>query len=232
MIVGEGGSVILADVNESAGRAMAEGLGGKAHFVRADVTKEADGGAVVAAATDTFGGLHGLANCAGIVIGERVLGREAPHSLESFTRVINVNLIGAFNMMRLAAAAMAKGEPNDNGERGVIVNTASVAAFDGQIGQAAYAASKAGIVGLSLPMARELARYGIRVVSIAPGIFETPMMAGMTQEVRDALGQSVPFPARLGKPSEYAALVKHICENAMLNGEVIRLDGALRMAPK
>jgi NAD(P)-dependent dehydrogenase (short-subunit alcohol dehydrogenase family) len=232
MIVGEGGSVIIAEINEKAGEAMAAELGDRARFIRADVTKEADGQAVVDAALREFGGLHGLANCAGIVIGEKVLGREGPHALESFARVINVNLIGAFNMMRLAAAAMAKGEPNENGERGIIVNTASVAAFDGQIGQAAYAASKAGIVGLALPVARELARFGIRVVSIAPGIFETPMMAGMPQEVQDALGRSVPFPSRLGKPSEYAALVKHICENPMLNGEVIRLDGALRMAPK
>jgi NAD(P)-dependent dehydrogenase (short-subunit alcohol dehydrogenase family) len=223
---------VLADVNEHAGREVAASLGDGASFVRADVTQESDGQAAVDEALSRFGGLHGLVNCAGIVTGERVLGRDGPHSLASFARVINVNLVGAFNMMRLAAHAMAKGEPDEGGERGIIVNTASVAAFDGQIGQAAYAASKAGIVGLALPLARELARFGIRVVSIAPGIFETPMMAGMTQEVQDALGRSVPFPSRLGKPSEYAALVKHICENPMLNGEVIRLDGALRMAPK
>ena len=232
MIAAEGGRVVLADVNEAAGRDVAASLGGQAVFVRTDVTQESDGQAVVDEALSRFGGLHGLVNCAGIVTGERVLGREGPHDLATFARVVNVNLVGAFNMMRLAAHAMAKAEPNEGGERGIIVNTASVAAFDGQIGQAAYAASKAGIVGLALPIARELARYGIRVVSIAPGIFETPMMAGMSQDVQDALGRSVPFPPRLGKPSEYAALVKHICENPMLNGEVIRLDGALRMAPK
>ena len=232
MIAAEGGRVVLADVNEKAGREVTASLGEQAVFVRTDVTQEAEGQAVIAEALSRFGGLHGLVNCAGIVAGERVLGRDGPHSLASFARVINVNLVGAFNMMRLAADAMAKGEPNEGGERGIIVNTASVAAFDGQIGQAAYAASKAGIVGLALPIARELARYGIRVVSIAPGIFETPMMAGMSQDVQDALGRSVPFPPRLGKPSEYAALVKHICENPMINGEVIRLDGALRMAPK
>jgi len=232
MIAAEGGRVVLADVNEKAGREVSASLGEQAVFVRTDVTQEADGQAVIAEALSRFGGLHGLVNCAGIVAGERVLGRDGPHSLASFARVINVNLVGAFNMMRLAADAMAKGEQNEGGERGIIVNTASVAAFDGQIGQAAYSASKAGIVGLALPIARELARYGIRVMSIAPGIFETPMMAGMSQDVQDALGRSVPFPPRLGKPSEYAALVKHICENPMLNGEVIRLDGALRMAPK
>jgi NAD(P)-dependent dehydrogenase (short-subunit alcohol dehydrogenase family) len=232
MIAAEGGRVVLADINETAGLEVTASLGGQAVFVRTDVTQEADGQAVIAEALSRFGGLHGLVNCAGIVAGERVLGRDGPHALASFARVINVNLVGAFNMMRLAADAMAKGEPNEGGERGIIVNTASVAAFDGQIGQAAYSASKAGIVGLALPIARELARYGIRVMSIAPGIFETPMMAGMSQDVQDALGRSVPFPPRLGKPSEYAALVKHICENPMLNGEVIRLDGALRMAPK
>ena len=232
MIAAEGGRVVLADVNETAGREAAASLGEQAVFVRTDVTQEADGEAVIAEALSRFGGLHGLVNCAGIVAGERVLGRDGPHALASFARVINVNLVGAFNMMRLAADAMAKGEPNEGGERGIIVNTASVAAFDGQIGQAAYSASKAGIVGLALPIARELARYGIRVMSIAPGIFETPMMAGMTQEVQDALGRSVPFPSRLGKPAEYAALAVHICENVMINGECIRLDGSLRMAPR
>ena len=179
-----------------------------------------------------FGHLNGLVNCAGVAPGEKILGRERPHHLASFAKAININLIGSFNMLRLAAAAIAREEPGVDGERGVIVNTASVAAYDGQIGQAAYAASKAGIVGLTLPAARELARYGIRVVTIAPGIFETPMMAGMPQEVQDSLGKSVPFPSRLGRPAEYAALVKHICENTMLNGEVIRLDGALRMGAR
>jgi NAD(P)-dependent dehydrogenase (short-subunit alcohol dehydrogenase family) len=170
--------------------------------------------------------------CAGIAPGEKVLGRDKPHSLESFARTIAINLVGTFNMLRLVADRMVKGEPDSDGERGVIVNTASIAAFDGQVGQAAYAASKGGVAALTLPVARELARYGVRVATIAPGIFETPMMAAMPQEVRDALGANVPFPPRLGRPDEYASLVKHICENTMLNGEVIRLDGALRMAPR
>ena len=186
----------------------------------------------VAEALKVFGGLHGLVNCAGVAPAEKVLGKNGPHSLEMFAKVVTVNLIGSFNMIRLAAEAMSKGEPNAAGERGVIVSTASVAAYDGQIGQAAYAASKGGVVGMTLPIARELARFGIRVMTIAPGIFETPMLLGMPQEVRDALGKMVPFPPRLGKPSEYAALVRHIVENEMLNGEVIRLDGAIRMAPK
>jgi NAD(P)-dependent dehydrogenase (short-subunit alcohol dehydrogenase family) len=232
MLVSEGGRVVIADVNAAAGQALEAELGERARFIRTDVTKEADAQAAIDAAVKHFGHLHGLANCAGVVIGEKVVGRDAPHSLDTFARVVNVNLIGAFNMMRLAAFAMATNGPDETGERGVVVNTASVAAFDGQIGQAAYAASKAGIVGLTLPLARELARYGIRVVAIAPGIFETPMMSGMPQDVQDALGRSVPFPARLGRPPEFAALVKHVCENVMLNGEVIRLDGALRMAPK
>ncbi|MDK1481886.1 SDR family oxidoreductase [Sinorhizobium sp. 6-117] len=197
-----------------------------------DVTSEAEGEAAVAVALESFGHLHGLVNCAGIAPGEKVLGRDGPHRLESFTRAIGINLVGTFNMIRLAAAAIAKEEPDDGGARGVIINTASVAAFDGQIGQAAYSASKGGVVAMTLPIARELARFGIRVVSIAPGIFETPMMAGMPQEVQDSLGKSVPFPPRLGRPAEYAALVRHICENDMLNGEVIRLDGALRMGAR
>ncbi len=184
------------------------------------------------AARDAFGRVDALVNCAGIAPGEKILGREGPHALESFERAIRVNLIGTFNMMRLAAAAMAGNPAGEDGERGVIVNTASIAAFDGQIGQAAYAASKGGVAALTLPAARELARSGIRVVTIAPGIFRTPMMAGLPEEVQASLGASVPFPARLGLPAEYAALVRHICENRMLNGEVIRLDGALRMAPK
>ena len=192
----------------------------------------ASGKAAVAAALDAFGGVQGLVNCAGIVHGEKVVGKEGPHSLAGFARAISINLIGTFNMIRLAADAMAKNAPNAGGERGVIVNTASVAAFDGQIGQAAYSASKAGVVGMTLPIARELARYGIRVMTIAPGIFETPMVAGLPPEVQESLGRMVPFPPRLGKPAEFASLVRQIVENPMLNGEVIRLDGAIRMAPK
>ncbi|MCY1127522.1 3-hydroxyacyl-CoA dehydrogenase [Frigidibacter sp. RF13] len=227
-----GARVVIADLNEEAGRAMVAELGPDARFVRTDVTSEADGKAAVALAEDAFGGLSGLVNCAGWAPGEKVLGREGPHRLESFARAITINLIGTFNMARLAAEAIARRPPGPDGERGVIVNTASIAAFDGQIGQAAYAASKGGVASLTLPMARELARQGIRVMTIAPGIFSTPMMAGLPEEVQTSLGQSVPFPARLGDPQEYAALVRHIFENRMLNGEVIRLDGALRMAPK
>lgn len=232
MLVANGGRVVIADLNESAGDALASELGGAARFVATDVASEERAAAAVSAAVEGFGGLHGLVNCAGIAIGEKVLGKEGPHTLASFSRTISINLVGTFNMIRLAAAAMGKGEPNDAGERGVIVNTASVAAFDGQIGQAAYSASKGGVVGMTLPIARELARWGIRVMTIAPGIFETPMLLGMPQEVQDALGKMVPFPPRLGRPFEYAALVKHIVENEMLNGEVIRLDGAIRMQPK
>lgn len=231
MVVSAGGNAVLVDVNPN-GAAVAEGLGPNAVFVKTDVTNADDAQSAVDAAIAKFGAVHGLANCAGIVIGEKVVGRDAPHRLDSFAKVINVNLIGAFNMLRVAAFAMAKNEPGEDGERGVIVNTASIAAYDGQIGQAAYAASKGGVVGMTLPIARELARTGIRVVSIAPGTFETPMMAGMPQEVKDSLGKLVPFPSRLGYPEEFAALVKHIAENRMLNGEVIRLDGALRMAAK
>ncbi|THK39548.1 3-hydroxyacyl-CoA dehydrogenase [Ensifer sp. MPMI2T] len=231
-LVADGASVVIADLNSDAGSAIASELGAKARFVPTDVTSEAEGEAAVAVALESFGHLHGLVNCAGIAPGEKVLGRDGPHRLESFTRAIAINLVGTFNMIRLAAAAIAKEEPDDGGARGVIINTASVAAFDGQIGQAAYSASKGGVVAMTLPIARELARFGIRVVSIAPGIFETPMMAGMPQEVQDSLGKSVPFPPRLGRPAEYAALVRHICENDMLNGEVIRLDGALRMGAR
>ncbi|KDB07412.1 3-hydroxy-2-methylbutyryl-CoA dehydrogenase [Burkholderia sp. lig30] len=232
MVVAEGGKAMLLDVNGEAGGALAEELGASARFVRTDVTSDADGQAAVAAALDAFGRIDGLVNCAGVAPGEKVVGREAPHRLDSFARAVSINLVGTFNMIRLAADAMSKQEPNEEGERGVIVNTASIAAFDGQIGQAAYAASKAGVVGLTLPVARELARFGIRVVTIAPGIFATPMMTGMPQEVQDSLGKSVPFPSRLGRPEEFAALVRHVAENSMLNGEVIRLDGALRMAPR
>jgi NAD(P)-dependent dehydrogenase (short-subunit alcohol dehydrogenase family) len=231
-LAGLGARVVLADVNEAAGEALAAELGAGALFVRTDVTSGIDGEAAVATAVAKFGRVDGLVNCAGIAPGEKVVGRDGPHRLESFARAVSINLVGTFNMLRLAADQMARQEPGAEGERGVIINTASIAAYDGQIGQAAYAASKAGVAGLTLPVARELARLGIRCVTIAPGIFETPMMAAMPQAVRDSLGATVPFPPRLGKPDEFAALVAHIVQNIMLNGEVIRLDGALRMAPK
>ena len=231
-LVAEGARVVLADRAAEAVQAQAEALGAAALAVTCDVTSEDEGRAAVAAAQDRFGALHGLVNCAGVAPGERILGRSGPHALELFSRAVAINLVGTFNMLRLAAEAIAANAPGESGERGVIVNTASIAAFDGQIGQAAYAASKAGVAGLTLPAARELARHGIRVVTIAPGIFATPMMAGLPQEVQDSLGGTVPFPSRLGDPAEYAALVRHIVENPYLNGETIRLDGALRMAPK
>jgi NAD(P)-dependent dehydrogenase (short-subunit alcohol dehydrogenase family) len=230
MIVDNGGKVVLADVQVEAGEKLAAELGA-AKFVKCDVTSEADGLAVVAAAT-AMGTLRGLVNCAGVAPAIKTVGKDGPHPLESFARTININLVGTFNMCRLAADAMGKTEAAEWGERGVIINTASVAAFDGQIGQAAYGASKAGVAGLTLPMARDLSRSGIRVMTIAPGIFETPMLLGMPQEVQDALGKMVPFPPRLGKPLEYASLAKAIIENTMLNGETIRLDGAIRMQPK
>jgi len=229
MIVENGGKVLLADVQVEAGEKLAAELGGK--FVKCDVTSEADGQAVVAAAT-AMGTLRGLVNCAGVAPAIKTVGKDGPHPLDSFARTVSINLIGTFNMCRLAADAMGKTEAAEWGERGVIINTASVAAFDGQIGQAAYGASKAGVAGMTLPMARDLSRSGIRVMTIAPGIFETPMLLGMPQEVQDALGKMVPFPPRLGKPNEYAHLAKCIIENEVLNGEVIRLDGAIRMAPK
>ena len=233
MLVEAGGKVILADLQREAGEQLAAELGASARFVETDVSSEESAKAAIDMAVSVFGGLNGLVNCAGIAPAEKVLGKEgAIHRLATFQRVINVNLVGSFNMTRLAADAMSRAEPNTAGERGVIVNTASVAAFDGQIGQSAYAASKGGVVAMTLPIARELARSGIRVMTIAPGIFETPMLLGMPAEVQDALGKMVPFPSRLGKPAEYAALVRHIMENSMLNGEVIRLDGAIRMAPK
>jgi len=232
MLAGAGASVVIADLQVDKGEALAKQLGQKTRFVKCDVTSEADGQAAVDAALKNFGALQGLVNCAGIAIAERTVKKDGPHALASFARVIGINLIGTFNMIRLAAVAIAKGQPNAAGERGVIVNTASVAAYDGQIGQAAYSASKGGVVGMTLAVARDLSRDGIRVCTIAPGIFETPMLLGMPKDVQDALGKQVPFPPRLGKPSEYAALVKHIVENEMLNGEVIRLDGAIRMAPK
>ncbi|WP_106796267.1 SDR family NAD(P)-dependent oxidoreductase [Rhizobium sp. H4] len=231
MLVEAGGRVTIADLNAEAGEAIAREFGSEARFVKADVS-DGEGGAAVVAAAEAFGGLRGLVNCAGIAPAEKVIGRDGPHRLESFARTIGINLIGTFNMIRLAAAAIRNMEPDAEGERGVIVNTASVAAFDGQIGQAAYAASKGGVAAMTLPIAREFARHGIRVVSIAPGIFETPMMADMPAEVQEALGKSVPFPPRLGRPAEFAGLVRHIFENNMLNGEVIRLDGALRMGAR
>ena len=230
MAAANGGKVVIADLQVDAGEALAKEIGGK--FAKCDVTVEADGKAAVETAVKGFGGIHVLVNCAGIGVAERTVGKDAPHDLARFTRVININLIGTFNMIRLAADAMAKAGPNAAGERGVIVNTASVAAFDGQIGQAAYSASKGGIVGMTLPIARDLSRNGIRVVTIAPGLFLTPMLLGLPKEAQDSLGKQVPFPSRLGKPDEYAALAKHIVENEMLNGETIRLDGAIRMAPK
>ena len=230
MIVANGGKVVLADVNEPAGSAVAAELGANARFVATDVTNEASAQACFAAA-QAFGTLRGLVNCAGIAPAEKVVGREAPHKLDSFAKVIGINLIGSFNMIRLAADLMSKLEAVD-GERGVIVSTASVAAYDGQIGQVAYAASKGGVVAMTLPIARELARSGIRVMTIAPGIMETPMLLGMPPEVQEALGKTVPFPSRMGKPAEYAALVEHIFSNQYLNGEVIRLDGSIRMTAK
>ena len=231
--VGAGARVVIADLNMAAGNALAEELGAQARFVPADVTGEASMARAVATAADEFGPLRGAINCAGIAIAERVIGREGPHALDSFARTIGINLIGTFNVIRLTAAALAANEPLDpSGERGVIINTASVAAFDGQIGQAAYSASKGGVAAMTLPIARELARSGIRVVTIAPGIFDTPMLAGLPEAARASLGQQVPFPSRLGRPTEYAALARHIVENEMLNGEVIRLDGAIRMAPR
>jgi NAD(P)-dependent dehydrogenase (short-subunit alcohol dehydrogenase family) len=232
MVVQAGGNAVILDINESTGQGHAAKLGDRARFVKTDVTSEADVQRAVDTAIGAFGGVHGAVNAAGVGVAERVLGKEGPQPLANFNKVIQINLIGTFNVIRLAAAAMAKNEPNDAGERGVIVNTASVAAYDGQIGQAAYAASKGAIVGMTLPIAREFARMGVRVMTVAPGTFDTPLLAGLPEAARQSLAQQVPFPSRLGRPAEYAALVRHIFENEMLNGEVIRLDGAIRMAPK
>ncbi|MBL8404106.1 MAG: SDR family NAD(P)-dependent oxidoreductase [Dechloromonas sp.] len=231
-LIEAGAKVVLADLNREAGEKLAGELGANALFVETDVASEPSAVNAVNSAVASFGALHGLVNCAGVAPAEKVVGKEGPHKLESFARTININLVGTFNMLRLAAEAMLKNEPDEGAERGVIINTASVAAFEGQLGQAAYAASKGGIVALTLPVARELARSGIRCLTIAPGIMETPMLLGMPAEVQDALNKMVPFPTRMGKPAEYAALVKHIAENAYLNGEVIRLDGAIRMGAK
>jgi NAD(P)-dependent dehydrogenase (short-subunit alcohol dehydrogenase family) len=232
LLAANGANIVIADVNVQAGDALVASLGSRARFAQTDVSKETEVRAAIQMAVNAFGGLHGAVSAAGVAIARKVIDKDGPHPLDSFSRVIEVNLIGTFNVTRLAAAAMSSASPTDSGERGVVVFTASVAAYEGQIGQAAYAASKGGIVGLTLPVARELARYGIRVVTIAPGIFDTPLLAALPEAARQSLGQQVPFPSRLGRPSEYAALVKHIIENEMLNGEVIRLDGALRMGPK
>ena len=230
MLAAGGAKVLIADMNAERGPVVAAEIGGR--FIKCNVSSEDDGKAVVADALAAYGGIQGLVNCAGIGGAEKTVGKNGPHRLDLFTRVISVNLIGTFNMIRLAAELMCKGTTNAAGERGVIVNTASVAAYDGQIGQAAYSASKGGIVGMTLPIARDLSRDGIRVVTIAPGLFLTPLLMGLSPEAQDSLGKQVPFPPRLGRPDEYAALARHIIENEMLNGETIRLDGAIRMAPR
>lgn len=227
-----GAHVVLADLNRAAGEQLAASLACGACFIETDVVSETSAVNAINTAISKFGCLHGLVNCAGVAPAEKIVGKDGPHRLDSFAKVININLIGTFNMIRLAAQAMMRNEPDADGERGVIVNTASVAAFEGQLGQAAYAASKGGIVALTLPVARELARSGIRCLTIAPGIMETPMLLGMPADVQDALNKMVPFPTRMGKPAEFAALVRHIAENSYLNGEVIRLDGAIRMGAK
>jgi NAD(P)-dependent dehydrogenase (short-subunit alcohol dehydrogenase family) len=231
MIIERGGKVLLADINPEAGEAIATQLGPNARFVATDVTNEQSAREAFAAAME-LGLLRGLVNCAGVAPAEKIIGREGVHKLSSFTRTININLVGSFNMIRMAAEMMNACSSESSGERGVIICTASVAAFEGQVGQAAYAASKGGVVAMTLPLARELSRYGIRVMTVAPGIMETPMLLGMPTEVQEALGKTVPFPARMGKPAEYATLVEHILLNDYLNGEVIRLDGAIRMAAK
>jgi NAD(P)-dependent dehydrogenase (short-subunit alcohol dehydrogenase family) len=230
---GAGGNVVIADLNVERGEALVQELGERVRFQRTDVTGEQDAQAAVDLAVEAFGGLHGLVNCAGVGNPAKVLDREGnPQPLDTFSRIVDINLNGSFNMARVAAAAMARGEAQQDGERGVIINTASVAAFDGQIGQAGYAASKGGIVSMTLPMARELARHGIRVMTIAPGLFMTPLMKTLPEEVQQSLAASIPFPNRLGEPDEFARLACHIVDNAMLNGETIRLDGSLRMAAK
>ena len=232
MFVGSGANVVIADVNRHAGEALAAELGSPVRFAATDVTDEASVQSAVDLARQAFGLLHGSIQCAGIGLADKVHGKTGPNPLAGFVKTIHVNLIGTYNVLRLTTTAMMHNQPSPSGERGVVINTASVAAYDGQIGQAAYAASKGGIVSMTLPLARELARHGIRVMTIAPGIFDTPLLAGLPEPARQSLAQQVPFPPRLGHPSEYAALVRHILENEMLNGEVIRLDGALRMAPK
>jgi NAD(P)-dependent dehydrogenase (short-subunit alcohol dehydrogenase family) len=231
-IVGAGGKAVLLDVNADAGTNAEAAMGASVRFAQADVTSEEQVKATVDLAVSAFGNLYGVVNAAGIGPAAKVLGKNGPHPLDLFEKTIRINLVGTFNVIRLAAAVMTQNAPLESGERGVIVNTASIAAYDGQIGQPAYAASKAGIVGLTLPVAREFAAAGIRCVTVAPGIFDTPLLAALPEAARVSLGQQVPFPSRLGRPAEYGALVRHIVENEMLNGEVIRLDGALRMAPR
>lgn len=229
LLVREGARVAIADLNAESGEALAQELGEAALFAAMDVRSESDVQATLKAAVERFGAIHGVINCAGVAPGEKVLGKEGPHRLENFARTVEINLVGTFNVLRLAVEAMSGNTPDSGGERGLVINTSSIAAFEGQIGQAGYAASKAGIVGLTLPVARELARYQMRTVTIAPGIFDTPMLAAMPEKVRASLAEQIPFPSRLGHPDEYAALVKHVIENQMLNGTVIRLDGAVRM---
>lgn len=232
MIIENGGNAIILDVNTEAGEYAETVLGKKAKFLKTDVTNKEEVQSAVDIAIQNFGGIHGVVNCAGVGPAMRVIGKNGPHDLDFFSKIININLIGTFNVLRLATNVMQNNPPNEGGERGIIINTASVAAFDGQIGQAAYSASKGGIVAMTLPIARELSRMGIRVMAIAPGIFETPLLASLPKEAQDSLGLQVPFPPRLGHPAEFANLVKHIIENQMLNGEVIRLDGAIRMGAK
>jgi NAD(P)-dependent dehydrogenase (short-subunit alcohol dehydrogenase family) len=232
LLAENGANVVLADLNEEAGEKTASEIGSGAKFVRTDVTDELSVQDALDSAIATFGSLNGIVNCAGIGPAAKVVGRKGVHDLGLFTKTVEINLVGTFNVIRLAAVKLAENDPGEDGERGVIINTASVAAYDGQIGQAAYAASKGGVVSMTLPVARELASSGIRVVTIAPGIFETPMLAALPDDAKESLGKQVPFPPRLGRPEEYAALAKHIVENQMLNGEVIRLDGGIRMAPR
>ena len=232
MIVAGGGNVVVIDMNDETGNAMAAKLGDRCTYIKTDVADEQQVKAAIDTAISKYGRLDAAINCAGIGSAEKVVGKKGAHSLEHFQRVININLVGTFNVIRLAAEAMSKNEPNEELERGVLINTASVAAFDGQIGQAAYTASKAGIVGMTLPIARELAESGIRILTIAPGIFETPMMAGLPENARISLGKQVPFPSRLGRPDEYASLAKFMIENPMMNGEVVRLDGSIRMTAR
>lgn len=236
LFLSQGANVVILDLNEAAGQALENEFSGQLKFIKTDVTSESEVQNALDIALQTFGNIQIVVNCAGIAPARKIVGKAdgiyGPHSLELFEKTIRINLIGTFNVMRLAAFAMEQNEPNAEGERGVIINTASVAAYDGQMGQVAYAASKGGIVSMTLPVARDLAKSGIRVMAIAPGLFETPLLMGLPEEARISLGQQIPFPSRLGKPSEYALLAKSIVENPMLNGEVIRLDGAIRMAPR
>lgn len=227
-----GGNVVIADIDQVNGARVADSLAEKGRFVPTDVSLEESVIAAIETVREAFGPLSGAVSCAGVGDPAKVLGKEGPHSLDLFGRVIRVNLIGTFNVLRLAAHSMTDNETDDEGERGIILNTASIAAFEGQVGQTAYAASKGGVVALTLPSARELARFGIRVVTLAPGLFDTPLLAGLPERARLSLGEQVPFPSRLGRPSEYASLALHVIRNTMINGEVLRLDGALRMAPR